>query len=102
MLCKPTDSCYVYQGKLNSMSRTLAREQLVYDIDNSDELAMEKTFQRRTVNEAFARANSGGSPLWKSAKRVPFFRPYAYLLQGLTYALIVVDPLDRLEGGLID
>ena len=101
MLCKPTDPCYVYQGKLNSMSRTLAREQLVYDIDNSDELAMEKTFQRRTVNEAFARANSALG-LTKSAKRVPFFRPYAYLLQGLTYALIVVDPLDRLEGGLID
>lgn len=58
--------------------------------------------RKRTVGEALARAQSQGSPLWKFGKRFPFTKPYAYALQGLTYGLILVDPLDRLEGGLID
>lgn len=58
--------------------------------------------RKRTVGEALERAQSQGSPLWRSAKRFPFTKPYAYALQGLTYGLILVDPLDRLEGGLID
>jgi len=102
MLCKPDDPCYVFQGKLGMMSRTLQRQQLLHDVDDTNVPAGEKVFQRRTINEAFARVNDAGSPLWRGAKQVPFFKPYGYLLQGLTYALIVVDPLDRLEGGLID
>ena len=58
--------------------------------------------RKRTVAEALARAQSQGSPLWKLGKRFPFTQPYAYALQGLTYGLILIDPLDRLEGGLID
>jgi hypothetical protein len=58
--------------------------------------------RKRTVGEALIRAGEKGSPLWRATKRVPFLKPYAYLLQGLTYGLILVDPLDRLEGGLID
>mgnify|MGYP001201996973 CR=1 FL=1 len=102
MMCKPEDPCFVFQGKLNTMSRDLARQELNSRIDSGNESAIEKTFRRRTVAEAFARANDKGSPLWRGAKQVPFLNPYAYLLQGLTYALIVVDPLDRLEGGFID
>ena len=102
MMCNPEDPCFVYQGKLNMMSRDLARGELNTRIDSGNESAIEKTFRRRTVAEAFARANDAGSPLWRGAKQVPFLNPYAYLLQGLTYALIVVDPLDRLEGGFID
>lgn len=58
--------------------------------------------RRRTVGEALERATGAGSLIWKTGKQFPFTKPYAYALQGLTYTLIVVDPLDRLEGGLID
>ncbi len=57
--------------------------------------------RKRTVTEALQRANKA-SPVIRRLKGIPFTRPYAYLLQGLTVGLIVVDPLDRLEGGLID
>lgn len=57
--------------------------------------------RKRTVTEALLRANKA-SPLLRRLKRIPFTRPYAYALQGLTVGLILVDPLDRLEGGLID
>lgn len=60
------------------------------------------TTRKRTVSEALTRAHGTGSPLWKVTRRVPFLAPYSYALQGLTYGLILVDPLDRLEGGLID
>ena len=60
------------------------------------------SMRRRTVAEALDRVQGVGSPLWKAGKQYPFTKPYAYALQGLTYALILVDPLDRLEGGLID
>jgi hypothetical protein len=59
-------------------------------------------YRRRTVSEALERVQGAGSPIWKTGKQYPFTKPYAYALQGLTYALILVDPLDRLEGGLID
>jgi hypothetical protein len=59
-------------------------------------------YRRRTVGEALERVQGAGSPIWKTGKQYPFTKPYAYALQGLTYALILVDPLDRLEGGLID
>lgn len=58
--------------------------------------------RKRTVSEAFDRAQGAGSPLWRTTRRVPFLAPYSYALQGLTYGLILIDPLDRLEGGLID
>ena len=61
-----------------------------------------RIYRRRTVAEALERATGAGSPIWKHGKQYPFTKPYAYALQGLTYALILVDPLDRLEGGLID
>jgi hypothetical protein len=57
--------------------------------------------RKRTVGEALLRANKA-SPMVRRLKRIPFTRPYAYLLQGLAVGLILVDPLDRLEGGLID
>jgi len=58
--------------------------------------------RKRTVAEALERATGAGSPIWRTGREFPFTKPYAYALQGLTYALILVDPLDRLEGGLID
>ena len=58
--------------------------------------------RKRTVGEALARVQGPGSPIWKTGKQFPFTKPYAYALQGLTYALIFVDPFNRLEGGLID
>ena len=60
------------------------------------------TMQKRTVAEAMKRANSAGSPLWRAARTIPFLKPYGYALQAVTYGLIMVDPLDRLDGGLID
>ena len=57
--------------------------------------------RRRTVSEAMERASiyiSGSRVL----QRVPMLKPYAMIFQAATYAFIAVDPLDRLEGGLID
>lgn len=58
--------------------------------------------RKRTPLEALARANTAGSRLWRPLRAIPPFRIYGFLLQGLTYGFILVDPLDRLEGGLID
>lgn len=58
--------------------------------------------RKRTVPEALVRVQRAGGPIWQRAKRFPFTAPYAYALQGLSYGLVIVDPLDRLEGGLID
>ena len=58
--------------------------------------------RKRTVSEALVRVQRGGGPLWQRGKKIPFTAPYAYALQGLAYGLVIVDPLNRLEGGLID
>lgn len=58
--------------------------------------------RKRTVAEALQRVQGAGSPIWATGKKFPVTKPYAYALQALTYALIFVDPLNRLEGGLID
>ena len=57
--------------------------------------------RRRTVNEAMSRVSSfiSGARL---LQRVPILKPYAMIFQAATYGFILVDPLDRLEGGLID
>ena len=57
--------------------------------------------RRRTVSEALQRAREPTSRI-ATIGQIPFFKPYSYLFQGLVYGFIVVDPLDRLEGGLID
>lgn len=57
--------------------------------------------RRRTVSEAQERASSFISGA-RVLQRVPMLKPYAMLFQVLTYGFILVDPLDRLEGGLID
>ena len=103
MTCKPADPCYRFGGKVNSMSARLSTVQA-----RSPEgipvptVKPNPTYRRRTVSEALERAIGAGSPIWQQAKQYPFTKPYAYALQGLTYALILVDPLNRLEGGLID
>jgi len=52
--------------------------------------------RKRSKFEAAQRATEHlGS--WRSIRRVPFFRPYFYGLAGITYGLILLDPLDRLE-----
>jgi len=58
--------------------------------------------RKRTVAEAVIRAR--GHPLFsvsQGMKGTPL-APYAMLFQGLTYGLILLDPGNRLEGGLID
>lgn len=57
--------------------------------------------RRRTVSEALQRAKEPTGRI-ATIGQIPFFKPYSYLFQGLVYGFIVVDPLDRLEGGLID
>ncbi len=101
MSCKPSDPCYQFGGKVNSMSSKLNVSQSPEGLPLT-EPAVRDGMRRRTVGEAMQRAQGVGSPVWKLAKQYPFAKPYAYALQGLTYALILVDPLDRLEGGLID
>jgi len=101
MNCKPGTPCYEFAGKLESMSPRLNKSVSPegYPIV---EASRKTSMRRRSVNEALARVKGAGSPLWKTGKRYPFTKPYAYALQGLTYALVLVDPLDRLDGGLID
>ena len=98
MACKPSDPCYVFNGKLNSMSERMPQPIAINGLDVIEEDGPRK----RTVSEALDRVQGAGSPIWKVGKQFPFTKPYAYALQGLTYALVLVDPLDRLEGGLID
>ena len=52
--------------------------------------------RKRTKLEAAERAQSMLRPTNRIG-RIPFFRPYLIGLNVLTYGLILVDPLDRLE-----
>ncbi len=53
--------------------------------------------QKRSKFEAGARATQQLGRL-KPISKIPFFRPYFYALGGLSYGVILIDPLDRLEG----
>ena len=103
MGCKPLDPCYAYSGKLGMMSTKFAANRAIESpVIDQLQTTRSQQYRRRTVGEALARVQDAGSPLWKVGKSYPFTKPYAYLLQGLTYAMVLVDPLDRLEGGVID
>jgi len=52
--------------------------------------------RKRTKLEAAERAQSMLRPTNRIGK-IPFFRPYLIGLNVLTYGLILIDPLDRLE-----
>lgn len=92
MDCKPTSPCWVYQGQLNMMSPSMVTVgSITSDISN-----LEPSFEQRTKAEAAVRAYGVLSEFNAFAK-VPFFRPYIYALNALTYGLILIDPLDRLE-----
>lgn len=52
--------------------------------------------RKRTKSEAAQRAQSILRPTNRIGK-IPFFRPYLIGLNVLTYGLIIIDPLDRLE-----
>jgi hypothetical protein len=56
----------------------------------------ESQLQKRTKFEAGVRVFDVLSDINPFAK-VPFLRPYIYALNALTYGLILIDPLDRLE-----
>jgi len=58
--------------------------------------------RKRTVGEALMRAR--GHPLFRLSKglRPTPYAPYAALFQASVYGLILLDPGNRLEGGLID
>lgn len=92
MVCKPTDPCWVYEGQLNMMSPSMVTVgSITSDISN-----VEPSFRQRTKFEAAQRAQSLLRPTNRIG-RIPFFRPYIYALNALTYGLILIDPLDRLE-----
>lgn len=57
---------------------------------------VEASNQKRTKLQATQRAQSVLRPTNRIG-RIPFFRPYLIGLNVLTYGLILVDPLDRLE-----
>ena len=90
MVCKPTDPCYVFQGKLNMMSPSMVT---VGSITSQFSSA---TSEQRTKAEAAGRAYDVLTNVNPFAK-IPFLRPYIYGLNLLTYGLILIDPLDRLE-----
>ena len=91
MNCEPTDPCYVYQGKLNMMSPSMVT---VGSIKTQFSRA---TFEQRTKSEAIERAQEKLAIVNRTFRGVPFLRPYVFGLNLLTYGLILVDPLDRLE-----
>ena len=90
MECKPNEPCYIVQGRLNSMSPTIS------SITTDLQYQTEPTLVKRTKFEAAQRAQS---ILGRTNRigRIPFVRPYLVGLNILTYGLILVDPLDRLE-----
>jgi len=51
----------------------------------------------RSKLEAIDRASSRLAGINRAFRGIPFFRPYVLGLNVLTYGLILVDPLDRLE-----
>ena len=90
MSCQPTDPCYVYQGKLNMMSPSMVTVGSITTRFSSADA------EQRTKLEAAERAYDVLEKVNPFAK-IPFLRPYIYGLNLLTYGLILVDPLDRLE-----
>lgn len=92
MFCLPDDPCYTFQGQLNSMSDTMVTVGSI----TTDFQAPQPEFVKRTKLEAAGRAFGSLSKVNRFAK-IPFFRPYIYALNALTYGLIIIDPLDRLE-----
>ena len=90
MDCKPGDSCYAFQGKLNMMSPSMVT------IGSITTRFSPADAEQRTQLEAAERAYDVLENVNPFAK-IPFLRPYIYGLNLLTYGLILVDPLDRLE-----
>lgn len=100
MDCRPQDPCYQFGGKIKTMSDVLAAPQTPTGLPSGN--LTETGLRKRTVPEAIMRAR--GHPLFRISsglKKTPL-APYAMLFQGLTYGLILLDPGNRLEGGLID
>ena len=93
MTCKPSDPCYVYQGMLRTMSPSIVT---VGSINVDVSSSMGPQLVQRSKLEAAGRAYDVLTNVNPFAK-IPFLRPYIYGLNLLTYGLIVVDPLDRLE-----
>ncbi len=90
MDCKPGDPCYAFQGKLNMMSPSMVT------IGSITTRFSPADAEQRTKLEAAERAYDVLNKVNPFAK-IPFLRPYIYGLNLLTYGLILVDPLDRLE-----
>ena len=90
MDCNPGDPCYAFQGKLNMMSPSMVTVGSITTRFSSADA------EQRTKLEAAERAYDVLENVNPFAK-IPFLRPYIYGLNLLTYGLILVDPLDRLE-----
>lgn len=91
MECKPTDPCYVFQGRMNMMSPSLVQPSP--SLESSSSMSQ---YRQRTTGEALDRADDALNILGV-ARAIPILRPYFRGLELLTYGLIILDPLDRLE-----
>ena len=94
MVCKPTDPCYVYQGKLNTMSPSIVA---VGSITSDISTPRGPQLVKRSKGDAIIRAEDKLSKVNRTLRGIPIVRPYVLGLNLLTYGLILVDPLDRLE-----
>jgi len=101
MDCEPSEPCYRFGGKLNSMSpRMAAPSSPIPSVITSGA-------ERRTVAEALERltriqpAPLTGLPygVQRILRKPMMVYTAAWFLAS---AFVIVDPLDRLEGGLID
>lgn len=94
MVCKPTDPCYIYQGKLNTISPSMVT---IGSIEANISTARGPAMVQRSKAEAIDRVEDKLAIVNRTFRGIPFFRPYVIGLNLLTYGLILVDPLDRLE-----
>jgi len=101
MDCKPSEPCYRFDGKLKSMSPRMAAPA------SAIPSVIMTGGQRRTVGEALERltriqpAPLTGLPygVQRILRKPMMVYTAAWFLAS---AFVIVDPLDRLEGGLID
>lgn len=98
--CEPGTTCNMFLGRLTMMGNTDPTPAVATaDFTNPSSTS---SMRRRTVTEAIERAMGPVDLASDTFKMFPLSRPYAKALKAMTYGLIVLDPLDRLEGGLID
>ena len=94
MTCKPSDPCYIYQGMLRTMNPSMVT---IGSITSDISTPRGPQLVKRSKGDAIIRAEDKLSKVNRTLRGIPIVRPYVLGLNLLTYGLILIDPLDRLE-----